>query len=167
MISRVRNIRSYMPTSSGWGCMILRARNNSSNIHTRYQDGLHDLTGKERQIEHAYKVSGRATGSHGLGTTERTCLRGIRSGLFATPDRTCLPDVRTVLQDLTGSAHKITHAYKVSGRGYLSSRDRNTRSHMPTRYQEGVWNNRSNMPKEYQDGAVRSHRFRTPDRTCL
>ena len=40
--------------------------------------GLQDLTGKEHQIEYAYKVSGRAAGSHGLGTTDRTYLLGFR-----------------------------------------------------------------------------------------
>ena len=32
--------------------------------------GLQDLMGKEHQIEYAYNVSGRAAGSHGLGTTD-------------------------------------------------------------------------------------------------
>ena len=40
--------------------------------------GLQYLRGKEHQIEYAYKVSGRAAGSQGLGTTDRTCLLGIR-----------------------------------------------------------------------------------------
>ena len=40
--------------------------------------GLQDLTGKEHQIEYAYKVSGWATGYHGLRTTDRTCLLGFR-----------------------------------------------------------------------------------------
>ena len=60
--------------------------------------GLQALTGKEQQFQHAYEVSGRgckisrvgnirsnmptmcqvgAAGSHGLGTTDRTCLLGI------------------------------------------------------------------------------------------
>ena len=54
-ISRVRNIRSYMPT--------------------RYPGG--------------------AAGSHGLGTTDRTCVLGIRREL----------------QDLTGSKHQIERAH--------------------------------------------------------
>ena len=71
------------------------------------------LTGKEQQFQHAYEVSGRislvgnirsnmptmyqvgAVSSHGLGTTDRTCLLGIRRGL----------------QDLTGSKHQIERAY--------------------------------------------------------
>ena len=78
--------------------------------------GLHVLTGKEQQFQHAYEVSGRgcsisrvgnirsnmpimyqvgATRSHGLGTTDRTCLLGIRKGL----------------RDLTGSRHQIERAY--------------------------------------------------------
>ena len=48
-------------------------RNNSSKMHTMYHNG--------------------AAGSHGLGTTDPTCLRGIRTGL----------------QDLTGSEHQIVH----------------------------------------------------------
>ena len=63
---------------SGWGCMISGVRNNNSNMNTRYQDGLQDLTCKEHQIEYANKVSGRDAGSHGLGTTDRTCLLGFR-----------------------------------------------------------------------------------------
>ena len=47
---------------SGWGFMISRVRNNSSNMHTRYQDG--------------------AAGSHGFGKPDRTCLRGIRTRLL-------------------------------------------------------------------------------------
>ena len=109
--------------------------------------GMDDLTGKEQQFRHAYEVTGRgcrisrirnirtsmptryqvgAAGSHGLGTTDRTCLLCIRSGLqdlmgskhkieriydvshgFGTTDHTCLRGIRTGLQDLTGSEHKI------------------------------------------------------------
>ena len=54
---------------SGRGCRILRVRNIRSNLPTRYQVGV--------------------AGSHGLGTTDRTCLLGIKRGL----------------QDLTGSKH--------------------------------------------------------------
>ena len=78
--------------------------------------GLQVLTGKEQQFQHAYELSGRgcsisrvgnirsnmptmyqvgATGSHGLGFTDRTCLLGIRKGL----------------RDLTGSKHQIERAY--------------------------------------------------------
>ena len=71
---------------------------------------------------------------------------------FETPDRTCLLDVRTVLHDLTGSEHKIVHAYNVSGRSCRISRVGNYRSYMPTRHQEGTSG---------------SHGFETPDRTCL
>ena len=109
--------------------------------------GMHDLTGKEQQFQHAYDVTGRgcrisrarnirsnmptrhqvgAAGSHGLGTIDRTCLLCIRSGL----------------QDLTRSKHQIERIYEVS-HGF------GTTDHMPTRY---------------QDGAARSHGFGTPDR---
>ena len=98
-----------------------------------------------------------AAGSNGLGTTDRTCLLGIKKGLqnlegFETPDRTCLLGVRTVLHDLTGSEHKIVHAYNVSRRSCRISRVGNYRSYMPTRHQEGT--------SGY-------HGFETPDRTCL
>ena len=75
-------------------------------MYTRYQNG--------------------AAGSHGLRTTDRTCLLCIRSGLqdltgskhqieriyevshgFGTTDHTCLRGIRTGLQDLTGSEHQI------------------------------------------------------------
>ena len=79
---------------------------------TRYQVGLHDLTGSEHQIIHAYKVSDRAAESHGFGTPDRTCLQGIRTGL----------------QDLTGKKNQIEHAYKVSGWGCRFSRVWNNRS---------------------------------------
>ena len=63
--------------------------------------GVHDLTRKEQRFQHANEVTGRgyrisrvrkirsnmptryyveAAGSHGLGTTDRTCLLCIRSG---------------------------------------------------------------------------------------
>ena len=157
--------------------------------------GLQNLTGSKHQIERAYYVSGRcciiswarntrsymptmyqvgAAGSHGLGTTDRTCLLGIRRWL----------------QDPTGSKHQIERAYEVSERCCIISRARNTRSYMPARYPEDltgstnkivhgyivlgrgcrisrVWNNRFNMPSRYKDGAARSHGFRTPDNTCL
>ena len=59
---------------------------------------------------------------HGLGTPDRTCLQGIRTGL----------------QDLTGKEHQIVHAYEVSGHGRRTSRFGNTRSNMPTGYQDGA-----------------------------
>ena len=96
--------------------------------------GLQNLTGSANQIVHAYEISGRvkdtipntprayqdgAAGFYGFGPTDSTCLQGIRS----------------VLQDLTGKAHQIEPAYKVSGRGCRISRIGNYRSYMPTRYQ--------------------------------
>ena len=69
---------------------------------TRYQDG--------------------AAGSHGFGTTDPTCLRGIRTGL----------------QDLTVSDQRIQHAYKVPCRGCMISRVRITRSNMHIRHQDGT-----------------------------
>ena len=60
--------------------------------------------------------------------------------------------VRSGLQDITGWELEIVHAYEVLGRGCRISRVRNTRSYMPTRY---------------QDGAAGSHGFGTPYRTCL
>ena len=137
---------------SGRGCRISRVRNIRSQLLTRYQDraagsqgfgipdrtrlrgirtGLQDLTGSDRQIQDAYKVSSRGcrtsrvrhirsnlptryqvkvAGSHGLGTTDRTCLQGIRR----------------ILQDLTGSKHQIERAYYVSGRRCMISRARST-----------------------------------------
>ena len=74
--------------------------------------------------------------SHGLGTQDRICLQGIRMGL----------------QDLTGSANKIAHAYELLRPGCRISR---------------VWNNRSNMSTRYQDEAARSYGFERPDSTCL
>ena len=71
---------------------------------------------------------------------------------FETPDRTRLLGDRTVLHYLTGSEHKIVHAYKVSGWSCRISRVRQTRSYMPTRY---------------QDEAAGSHGFGTPYSTCL
>ena len=122
---------------------------------------LQDLTGLDQQIQYAYEVSVRgcripwvrdarsnmstayqdgAAGSHGFGTTNRTCLRGIR----------------TVLQVHTGFEQQIQHAYEVLGQvpewGCRNSRVDNTKSNMPTKYQ--VW-------------AAGSHRFGTPDRACL
>ena len=75
-------------------------------------------------------------GFHGLGTPDRPCLQGIRTGL----------------QDLTGKEYQIVRAYEVSGWGGMTSRGRNIRSNMPTRYQVG---------------AAGSHGLGTTDRTCL
>ena len=101
--------------------------------------GLQGLIGSHQQIQPAYKVTGRGRrieGSHGLGTTDRTCPLGIRRWL----------------QDLTGSKHEIERAYEVSARCCIISRARNTRSYMLTRY---------------PDGAARYHWFVKPDCTCL
>ena len=135
---------------------------------------------------------GGAAWSNGKGTSDRTCLRGIRTGLH----------------DLAGKEHPIEHAYKVSGRGCMISRVRNIRSNMLTRYQVGaagshglettdrrtglqdltvseqliehaykvsgrgcrisrVRNTIPYMPTGYQDRASGSHGLGTSDRTCL
>ena len=135
---------------------------------------------------------GGAAWSNGKGTSDRTCLRGIRTGLH----------------DLTDKEHPIEHAYEVSGRGCMISRGRNIRSNMLTRYQVGaagshglqtadrrtglqdltvseqliehaykvsgrgcrmsrVRNTISYMPTGYQDRAAGSHGLGTSDRTCL
>ena len=78
----------------------------------------------------------QAEGSHWFGPTDSTCLQGIRSGL----------------QNRMGKAHEIEHADTVSGWGCRISR---------------VGNTRSNMPTGYQDGAAGSHGFGTPYCTCL
>ena len=100
--------------------MISRVRNIRSNMLTRYQVG--------------------AAGSHGLETIDRrTGLQDLTvSHGFGTTDPTCLQGIRTRLQDLTGSKHHIVHAYRVSGQGCRISRVRNIRSYMPTRYQDGA-----------------------------
>ena len=98
-----------------WGCRISRVRISDRTCLRGIRVGLQALTGKEQQFQHAYEVSGRgcrisrvgnirsnmptmcqvgAAGFHGLGTTDRTCLLGIRRGL----------------QDLTGSKHQIERA---------------------------------------------------------
>ena len=113
---------------------------------TGYQVGLQDLTGSKHQIVHAYDVLGRCCTisgvqnnrynrltrykdgtavSHGLGTSDRTCLRAIRVGLHD-------------LTDKEQQFQQFQHAYKVSGRGCMISRVRNIRSNMPTRYQVGA-----------------------------
>ena len=74
---------------------------------------LHDLTGSEHKIVHAYG----AARSHGFGTPDRTCLQCIRSGL----------------QDLTGKEHQILNAYEISGPDCRVSRVRDTRSNTPTK----------------------------------
>ena len=147
-ISLVGNYRSYMPT---------RHQEGTSGSHgfetpdrtclLGVRRALHDLTGSEEKIIHTYKVrhirSNLPTryqvgvaGSHGLGTTDRTCLLGIRMGL---QDLTCLANqIRMGLQDLTDKDQPFKHAYEVSQRGCRISRVRNIKSNMPTRYQGGA-----------------------------
>ena len=124
---------------SGWGCMISRVRNNSSNMHTRYQDGaarshgferpdstclerirtglkgLQDLRGKEHQIVHAYEVSGWGCMISRVRNNSSNMHTRYQDGAagshgFDKPDRTCLRGIRTRLQDLTGLEHHIVHA---------------------------------------------------------
>ena len=140
---------------SGWGCRISRVGNTRSTVPTGYKDGaagshrqgtsdctclrgtrvgMDDLTGKKHQIEHAYMVSGRGcrisrvgnyrscmptmyqewtSGSHGFET------RGIRTGLqdLTGSEHKIVDRIRTGLQDLTDKEHQIVqqihHAYKV------------------------------------------------------
>ena len=82
---------------SGRRCMISRAWNTRSYMPTRYPDG--------------------AARSHGFGTTDCTCLEGIRQGL----------------QDLTGKEHQIVNAYEISGPGCRDSRVRDTSSNTLTK----------------------------------
>ena len=133
---------------SGRGCRISRVWNNSSNMHTRYQDGaagyhrlgtldrtrlrgirtgLQDLTGSEHQIVYAYRYQDGAAGSHGFGTPYRTCL-------------------------------------EVSGRGCRISRVWNTRSYAPTRYQDGAASSHGLGP---QIEHAYELRVRTSERTCI
>ena len=84
-----------------------------------------------------------AAGYHGVGNYRSYMPTRLQEGMsgsrgFETPDRTCLLGVRTALHGLTGSEHKIVHAYTVSGRGCKISRARNTRSYMPRGHQEGA-----------------------------
>ena len=98
-----KDLRPNMHTElQDWGCRISWVRNTRSNMPSRCQDG--------------------AEGTHGLGTLDRTCLRGISSGL----------------QDLKRSAHQIEHAYEVSGWDCRISRVGNTRSTVPTGYKDGA-----------------------------
>ena len=156
------------------GCRISRVWNNSSNMHTRYQDG--------------------AAGSHGKGTSDRTCQVGAAgSHRLGTADSTCLRGIRTGLQDLTGSEHQIVYAYEVSGRGCRISRVPNNKSNIPRRYQdEAAGSHEFGTPYRtclegirtgLQDLTVSEHqivhayeisgrscrfsRVRTSDRTCI
>ena len=119
MISRARTTRSDMPTRHPEGA----ARSHGFGTPDRTclegtRKGLHDLTGWELQIVHAYEISrpgcrvlrvqdprsnipkryqdGTAI-SHGFGPIDSTCIQGIRSGL----------------QDLKGKAHQIELTNKV------------------------------------------------------
>ena len=89
-ISLVGNYRYYMPTrhqegTSGSHGFETPDRTCLLGVRT----ALHDLTGSEQKIIHTYKVRHiisnlptryhvGVTGSHGLGTTDRTCLLGNR-----------------------------------------------------------------------------------------
>ena len=115
------------------GCRISWVRSTRAYMPTRYQDG--------------------AAGSHGFGTTVPTSIQGIRTGLQDfTGKEHQIEHVRSGLQGLTGWELQIVHAYEVLGRRCRISRVRNTRSYMPTRY---------------QDGAAGSHGFGTTNPTHL
>ena len=88
---------------SGRGCRISRVGNYRSYMPTMYQSGLQDLTGSKHQIERIYEVS------HGFGTTDHTCLRGIRTGLqdLTGSEHQIVDRIRTGLQDLTDKEHQI------------------------------------------------------------
>ena len=89
-ISLVGNYSYYMPTrhqegTSGSHGFETPDRTCLLGVRT----ALHDLTGSEQKIIHTYKVRHiisnlptryhvGVTGSHGLGTTDRTCLLGNR-----------------------------------------------------------------------------------------
>ena len=164
-ISRVGNIRSNMPTMYQVGAAgSPRVGNYRSYMPARHQEetsgshwfetpdrtcllgvrtALHDFTGSEHKIVHAYKVSGRGCRISRVRKIRSQLLtryqdRAARSQGFGIPDRTPLPGIRTGLQDLTGSDRQIQDAYKVSGRGCRTSRVRHIRSNLPTRYQVGV-----------------------------
>ena len=192
-ISRVLHIRPNLPTRYKVGVAGSHGSETPDRTHLRgFRTGLHDLTGSDQQIQHAYNVSGRdcrnssirhtrsnmsaryqdgAAGSHGLGTPDRTCLQGIRTGM----------------QDLTGKEHQIEHAYKVSGRGCRISRVGNYRLYVgmddltgkEQQFQHAyevtgqgcrisrVRHIRSTLPTRFQVGVAGSHGLGTTDRTCL
>ena len=74
---------------------------------------LHDLTGSEYKIVHAYKVSGWAAGSHWFGKQivhayeDQDGAAGSHG--FGTTDPTCLRGFKTALQALTGSEDQLVH----------------------------------------------------------
>ena len=157
-ISRVRNIRvEHAYKVSGWGCMNSRVRNTRSYMPTRYQD--------------------RAAGSRGFGTTDTTCLRGIRTWLqdltgseHQIVDRTSQQAIRVGLHDPMGKEQQFQHAYEVSRRGCRISQVRNIRSNITTRYQVGAAGSHgleTTDRTKYQDGAAGSHGFGPTDPTCL
>ena len=102
---------------------------------------------------------------------------------FDKPDRTCLRDIRTRVQDLTGLEQHIQYAYAVLGRAARSHgfgtpestclerirtglQDLTGKEHQVVHaYEVSVWgcmiprvrNNSSNMNTRYQDGAAGSH----------
>ena len=76
---------------------------------------LHDLTGSEHQLVYALRISGRSCRISRVRNTRSYMPRGYQDGAtgshgFGIPDRTCLEGIRTELQDLTGSEHQIVHA---------------------------------------------------------
>ena len=136
-------VHAYL--ASGGDFRISRVRNTDRTclLPVGVRTALHDLTDLEHNIVHAYNVSGRNRRISRIGNYRTYMPTRHQEGTsgsheFETPDRTCLLGVRTALHDLTGSEHKIVHAYKVSGRGCKISRVRNTRSYMPREYQEGA-----------------------------
>ena len=110
---------------------------------TRFQEVTSGITGSKYQIERAYEVSKRCCMISQARNTRSYMTTRHQEGTsgshgFETPDRMCPLGDRTALHDLTGSEHKIVHAYKVSGWGCMISRVRNTRSYMHRMYQEGA-----------------------------
>ena len=110
---------------------------------------LYNVMGSEHKIVHAYNVSGRSCRISRVGNYRSympTRYQEVTSGShgvalspgLGTQDRTCLQGIRTGLQDLMGSTNKIVHAYIVLGRGCRISRVWNNRSNMPSRYKDGV-----------------------------
>ena len=150
--------------------------------------GLHDLSGKEQQFQHAYEVSGwgcrisrvrqtksymptryqdEAAGSHGFGTPYSTCLERIRMGLQDLTGKEhqivyTYEGIRVGLHYLTGKEQQFQHAYEVSGWGCRISRVRNIRSNMHTRYQ--VVNAYKISGPGCRVSLVRTNRFNLPTR---
>ena len=145
-ISRVEYYRSYLPTRNQEGTSGshgFEPTDRTCLLPVGVRTAVHDLTDSEHKIVNAYNVSGRSCRISRvrnyisyMPTRHQEGTSGSQG--FETPDRTCLLGVRTALHDLTGSEHKIVHAYKVSGRGCKISRVRNTRSYMHRRYQKGA-----------------------------